>query len=146
MSLHTTKLLTTLKFLAQVPHLISAWLCTHLLSSYLRKFLCRSPEGCQGLGLLLAACMLPASHLPLACLSPACMEVQEQVCPCKLFRPHLLHMDPPARVPISANRRLLSTEVGLLLCNCWEMKTACSCRFFGFFISPFFSVLYGNCN
>lgn len=31
-SLLTTKLLTTLKFLAQVPDLISAWLCTHLLS------------------------------------------------------------------------------------------------------------------
>lgn len=67
--------------------------------------------------------------LPAPCPSAALpAEVWERVCPHQPFRPQLIHTDPPARVPISANRSLLSAEAALLLCNCWEMKTACSCR------------------
>lgn len=135
MSLLTSELLITLKILAEVPHLISAWLCMHLLSSYLRAFFCRSHESCQGWGCCQAQAGVAACTLAL-CSPSACRGVGAGLPP-QPFRPQLIHADPPSRVPINANRSLLSTEPALLLCNCWEMKTACSCSLVGVFSTLF---------
>lgn len=91
-----------------------------------------------GLGLLpstsRSGCVHPAP------LQPTCLQrCGSRAAPAQPFRPQLTHGDPPSRVPISANRSLLSNEQALLLCNCWEMKTACSCSLVGvFFPSLFF--------
>lgn len=73
-SLLTSKLLITLKILAGVPHLISAWLCMHLLSSHLRTFFCRSHESCQAWGCCQAQAGVAACTL-LLCSPPACRGV-----------------------------------------------------------------------
>lgn len=81
-------------------------------------------------------CQAQAGELPAPCPSaPTCLQSCGSTC--QPFTPQLMHTDPPARVPISANRSLLSTEAALLLCNSWEMKTACFCSLV-FFPSLFF--------
>lgn len=79
-----------------------------------------------------------SSCLPRVPVQPTACRSVGGGCPHQPFRPQLIHTDPPPRVPISANRSLLSAEVALLLCNCWEMKTACSCNIVGVFPSVFF--------
>lgn len=79
-----------------------------LVLSISEKFLCRSSKRCQGPGLLPPAAPLSRGAL-------------EQGCPCSHQAPSL-HVELPVRVPISANRCLLSTEVDLLLCNSGKWK------------------------
>lgn len=79
-----------------------------LVLSISEKFLCRSSKRWQGPGLL-----PPAAPLSWGALG--------QGCPCS-HQALSLHVELPVRVPISANRCLLSTEVGLLLCNSGKWK------------------------
>lgn len=51
------RLLATLRFLARFPHLIPAWLCTHLFSPYLKNSFAEVPRGDRGGG-----CCLPLPH------------------------------------------------------------------------------------
>ena len=101
------RLLATLRFLARFPHLIPAWLCTHLFSPYLKNSFAEVPRGARGRG-----CCLPLPHCH--------RELWGRAVPAD--QAPSLHVELPVRVPISANWCLLSTEVDLLLCNSGKWK------------------------